>query len=456
MDIKNYGYYPSTIADWENAIPARITAVHREIYEFVCNIGTGIARLKPGEYYAGEAIFPTTGDFVLLEWQQNGEGRILKTLPRKSCFSRLDPSSSGHKEQMIAANFDYVFILQSLDQRFRPHGLERYLTLAWQSGGIPVILLTKADSTNDCSVQLHEVQKLAIGVEVFAVSAKTGNGINQLRDYLKPEKTIVFIGPSGAGKSTLVNALAGKNIMVTGTIREKDGCGRHTTSHRQLVLLDNGVMVIDTPGMRELGMWDVSSGLGKKFADIEQYFGSCKFRNCRHQEEPGCAIKDAIKTGELLLEHWESYLRLHAEARFVEDKEEYLRKKEQGAKDIARNYKQSQRIDYRHQACNESFICKVCGTPISPSGAGSKHRNHCPQCLSSIHIDSKSGDRASACKGIMEPIGVWIKKNGEWAIIHRCQSCGTLRNNRIAADDNCELLMSIAMRPLENPLLPVV
>lgn len=145
MNIKKYGFDPSNIYENEKGIPARITAVHRELFEFVCDEGAGFARVKAGEYYASDEIFPTTGVFVIIDWQKDGESRILKTIPRKSYFSRLDPSSSGHKEQVVAANFDYVFIMQSLDLNFRPHILERYLTLAWQSGAIPAIVLTKSD-----------------------------------------------------------------------------------------------------------------------------------------------------------------------------------------------------------------------------------------------------------------------------------------------------------------------
>lgn len=166
-------------------------------------------------------------------------------LPRRTRFSRRDPSSSGHGEQAVAANFDYVFILQPLGSGFRPRGLERYLSLAWQSGAVPAVLLTKADAVEDFTDQLRAAEKLAAGTGVFAVSARTGYGLDQLAGYLKPGRTVVFLGPSGAGKSTLVNALAGGEVMRTSGIREKDGRGRHTTTHRQLLLLENGVLAID-------------------------------------------------------------------------------------------------------------------------------------------------------------------------------------------------------------------
>ncbi|WP_082236440.1 ribosome small subunit-dependent GTPase A [Anaeromassilibacillus senegalensis] len=455
MHIKKYGFHPITSMEYKNGIPARITAVHRDRFEMICDHGSGFARLKAGEYHAGKEEIPTTGDFVLLDWQEHGESRILKTLPRKTYFSRRDPSASGYKEQAVAANFDYVFIMQSLDQNFNPRRLERYLTLAWQSGAVPAVILTKADCVEDYLPQLRTAERLAVGVGVFAVSSKTGFGLDQLSEYMKPGKTIVFLGSSGVGKSSLVNALAGQEKMETGDIREKDGRGRHTTTCRQLLLLDSGVMIIDTPGMRELGMWDVSDGLEQSFTDVEQYLGQCKFSDCRHQGEPGCAVAAAIQRGELSLERWESYQRLHQEACYAEDKAGYLRKKQQWGKNIAKLQKQLQKADYRHMPCTESFTCKVCGALVVPEAAGSQHRNHCPRCLSSVHVDNQPGDRASLCKGVMEPVGVWVRKNGEWAIIHRCRSCGTFSSNRIAADDNPTLLMSIAMKPLAAPPFPL-
>lgn len=457
MDIKKYGFHPSSNHNTAGGIPARITSVHHDLFAYVSDAGGGYARLKASRYHTGNEVFPTTGDFVMLERQPHGEGRILQTLPRHSFFSRTNPSASGHGEQAVAANFDYVFIMQALDRDFNPRRLERYLTQAWQSGATPVVLLTKSDCVANHTNQLLMAERTAIGADVFAISAMTGHGMHQLRTYMKPGTTIVFLGSSGVGKSSLVNLLAGKEIMATKNIREKDGRGRHATTHRQLILLENGAMIIDTPGMRELGMWDVSAGLGKSFADVEQYFGQCKFSDCRHQNEPGCAVKAAIRHGELSAEHWESYLRLGAEARYVDDKTSYLRQKEQFFKEIAKSLKQQQKHDnFRHEACHDSFTCKVCGALVLPDNAGSKHRNHCPFCLSSVHVDNRPGDRASLCKGIMEPIGIWVRKDGEWAIIHRCKSCGALGTNRIAADDDQRLLMTLATKPLESQPFPLV
>lgn len=453
MNINEYGFHPTLQGD-AMGVPARITAVYRSHYKCVCDHGIGLARLKAGAYRAGMEETPTTGDFVLLDWQANGESLILRTLPRRTCFLRRDPSASGHGEQAVAANFDYVFIMQSLDHDFNPRRLERYLALAWQSGGVPVVVLTKADRIADHAAHLRTAQQLATGTGVYAVSAHTGDGIGQLSDYLKPGKTIVCLGSSGVGKSSFINALAGETLMQTNAVREKDGRGRHTTTRRQLFRLASGLMVIDTPGMRELGMWDAAEGLDRAFADVEQHFGQCKFSDCRHMSEPGCAVKAAIARGDLPQERWESYQRLQVETHYDDDRAGYLRQKEQLFRGIAISLRQRQAVDYRHAACHEHFTCTVCGAPVTPEDAGSQHRNHCPQCLSSMHVDNTPGDRASLCKGVMDPIGIWVRKNDEWAIIHRCRACGVLHANRIAADDNQDLLMTIATKPLAVPAFP--
>ena len=330
MNINDYGTVPNT----ENlpGIPARVTAVHKERYEIVCAHGITHARLKAKEYYVDTKDFPTTGDFVMIHYIENGDSQIIATLPRRTFFSRRDPTP-GRGEQAVAANFDYVFIMQSLNMDFKPKRLERYLTLAWQSGAIPVILLTKADLVEDYWNYLTQVERVAPGVNTHVVSAHTGFGLNRLKAYLQPGKTVVFLGSSGVGKSSLVNALAGEEIMTVNSIREDDSKGRHTTTHRQLIRLQSGVMIIDTPGMRELGMWDVSEGLGDAFSDVESFIGKCRFSDCRHESEPGCAIKAAISAGELDISRWESYRTLKEEA---VSKEEMLRRKHEWSKGVAK------------------------------------------------------------------------------------------------------------------------
>ena len=327
MTIYDYGYTGN-----EAGTVARITSVHRERFGIAGDFGEGYARLKAGEYYAGDEIFPTAGDFVRIDYIDNGDSRIISTLPRKTVFTRREPGPIP-REQAVAANFDYVFILQSLNHDFNPKRLERYLTLSWQSGATPVILLTKADLVEDYWDYLTAVERVATGVNTHVISARTGHGLNRLGAYLQPGKTVVFLGSSGVGKSSLVNALAGKEIMAVSEIREDDSKGRHTTTHRQLLMLSSGAMVIDTPGMRELGMWDVSEGLVDAFADVEKYIGRCRFSDCSHEREPGCAIRAAIQAGELDIARWESYRKLKEEA---VDKEEMLRRKHEWSKGVAK------------------------------------------------------------------------------------------------------------------------
>ena len=330
MNINDYGIVPN----FEDlpGIPARITAVHKDRYEIACARGITHARLKTKEYFVDTQDFPTAGDFVMIQYIENGDSLITATLPRRTSFTRREPGPIP-RDQAVAANFDYVFIMQSLNQDFNPKRLERYLTLAWQSGATPVILLTKADLLEDYWDYLTQVERVSMGVSTHVVSAHTGQGLARLNAYLQPGKTVVFLGSSGVGKSSLVNALAGEQIMAVSAIREDDSKGRHTTTHRQLIRLSSGVMIIDTPGMRELGMWEASEGLTDAFADVEQYLGRCRFSDCRHKTEPGCAIRSAIAAGELDPMRWESYQKLKEEAL---SKDELLRRKHEWSKGVAK------------------------------------------------------------------------------------------------------------------------
>ena len=330
MNINDYGMVPNC----ENlpGIPGRVTAVHKERYEIVCAHGITHARLKTKEYFVDTQDFPTTGDFVMVNYIENGDSQILATLPRRTVFSRREPGPIP-RVQAVAANFDFCVILQSLNHDFNPKRLERYLTLAWQSGAEPVILLTKADLVEDYWGYLTAVERVSPGVKTFVVSARTGFGLERLNAYLQPGKTLVFLGSSGVGKSSLVNALAGEEVMKVSAIREDDSKGRHTTTHRQLIRLKSGVMIIDTPGMRELGMWEAAEGLSDAFSDVESYLGRCRFSDCRHEREPGCAIKAAIAAGELDIARWESYQKLSGEA---VDRDEMLRRKHEWSKGVAK------------------------------------------------------------------------------------------------------------------------
>lgn len=343
MNITDYGFDYTAFSCSGDDIPARITAVYKGRFGIVSELGEGYAQLKGKEYFFDGADIPTVGDFVLIDYISDGDSRITKTLPRKTYFSRRDPYK-GRGEQTVAANFDYVFIMQSMNHNFNPKRLERYLTAARQSKAEPVIILTKADLTDDHLPFILGARRVAGDTEIHAVSSKTGFGMEKLEPYLQKGKTLVFLGSSGVGKSSLVNALAGEQIMDVSGIRESDSKGRHTTTHRELVMLKSGAMIIDTPGMRELGMWDVTEGLGDAFSDVEELAARCRFRDCRHESEPGCAVREAIKNGELALIRFESYRKLKAEAKYSGDSSDYLRQKEKKFKDIAK-YEKKMRKD---------------------------------------------------------------------------------------------------------------
>ena len=345
FDIKDFGFNESFYAKCDlSGTVARVTAVHRERYALICEFGECYGRLKTKEYYLEGDTFPTTGDFVIIDYNPSGESRITKTLPRETYFSRKDPTP-GRGEQAVAANFDYVMIMQSLNHDFNPRRLERYLTLAWQSGAMPVVILTKSDLADNLDEYIMKISAIAVGVDILPISSYTGYGLDALEKFLTPGKTLVFLGSSGVGKSSLVNALAGEKIMTVNSIREDDSKGRHTTTHRQLVMLKNGAFIIDTPGMRELGMWDVTDGLNNAFSDVEIHLGKCKYRDCAHNSEPGCAIRAAIETGELTLERWESYTKLKNEAKYADDKEDFLKKKKEWHKGIAKFGKELKKRD---------------------------------------------------------------------------------------------------------------
>lgn len=326
IDMTQFGY---TGPDAPEGLPvARIIEEQRDLYRVVCGRGETAARLT-GAFMHGAADrsdYPAVGDFVLLKYNESGDSGIVRLLARRTKFSRTD--FSGHAagyaktvlEQVVAANFDYVFIVSSLNRDFRINRIARYLTQTAQSGGAPVVILTKADLCPDPSAQISAVAEIAPGVPIIALSSHTGEGLDRLNEYLAPGKTLVFLGMSGVGKSSLLNALAGEELMPVRGIREDDARGRHTTTHRELFRLPGGAMVIDTPGMRELGLWDAQEGIDASFASVEELAARCRFSDCRHETEPGCAVRAALLDGSLSRVQWESYLAQKREMTFVQRK----------------------------------------------------------------------------------------------------------------------------------------
>ena len=317
MSLVEWGYDGPAVLE-KGALPARVIGAWGDYYRIVCDRGEGIARKKASAYFGRDGQppaqeIPTTGDFVSLHWNPHGESRILATLPRTSSFTRAAAGTSGRRAQTVAVNFDTLFFLMSLNQNFSVRRLERFLALGRATGAEVVVLLTKSDLVEDARPFLDEARACAGDVQVFALSSRTGEGLGQISSHVRPRRTLAFIGSSGVGKSTLVNALAGCELMPTLEVREWDSKGRHTTTERELVRLPSGALVIDTPGMREIGMWEADSGIADAFADVEALFPQCRFSDCRHDSEPGCAVKAALASGALAAERWQAYRRLKAE-----------------------------------------------------------------------------------------------------------------------------------------------
>lgn len=334
--IKEYGYtkfyeeqFKKIISNKNNKdlVAGRVIEAQKDLYKVVTNFGESSAKLKGSIFYDEKkySIYPTVGDFVAVSHNPSGSDIIYEVLERKSKFSRMD--SFNEIEQLVASNFDYVCIMSSLNYDFNLNRIERYLSIAWQSNATPVIILTKSDLCEDSLEKKISVENIAIGVKVIVISSVTGEGIDELKDLIKPGDTLVFLGSSGVGKSSLVNSLAGKEIMKVNSIREDDSKGRHTTTHRQLLMLDNGSMIIDTPGMRELQMWIVNEGLDTTFGEIEEIAKKCKFRDCNHENEPGCAVKEALESGKISQDRWKNYIKLKREIRFAEMKEKIKKRK---------------------------------------------------------------------------------------------------------------------------------
>lgn len=272
----------------------------------------------------GAAGYPAVGDWVALR-PSTGDGRavIHSILPRKSKFSRKTP---GHRteEQVVAANVDTIFLVSGLDGDFNPRRIERYLTAAWDSGARPVVVLNKLDRCGDPEGCLLEAQSIAMGVPVHRVSALTGENVGDLASYLGPGQTVGLLGSSGVGKSTLTNRLLGREVQRTAEVREGDDRGRHTTTHRELFVAPTGGLLIDTPGLREIQLWEGDQGIESAFADIEELAESCRFADCQHQGEPGCAVEAAVESGELPAERLESYRKLQRELHQIQIRQDEI------------------------------------------------------------------------------------------------------------------------------------
>ena len=340
INIKKYGFsevFSSEIPEDDPLEPARVLSQEKGFYRVVTDNGEKLAEVS-GKFRFQTTVpseYPVVGDFVLVNWNESGNSAIIESLlPRKSAFIRKAAGES-QQEQVVAANIDTVFLCMALNNDFNLRRLERYISIAWNSGAMPVVVLTKSDLCDDLENKLSEVSSIAFGIDILVTTSMEEDGYKELLPFISEGKTIAIIGSSGVGKSTMINRLLGKEYLKTNGLRNDDK-GRHTTTRRELFLLPSGGRVIDTPGMREFGMWDNDTGIERTFTDIEELASQCKFRNCTHTNEPGCAIRSALTMGELQIDRWQSYQKLKAENDYIEDKESYMIAKGKREKEISK------------------------------------------------------------------------------------------------------------------------
>ncbi len=305
----------------DDVVAGRVSIQHRGAYDVLTELGE--LRCEVPRRLVHEATttadLPVVGDWVVVVPRPaDSSGTITAVLPRFTKFSRKTAWQAA-EEQVLAANIDVALLLASMNDDLNLRRLERYLILAWESGARPVIVLTKADLHPAPEAAVAQVESIAGGVSVHAISSLTGQGLDELQVLLGTGLTAVLLGSSGVGKSTLVNTLAGQELLATQEIRD-DGKGRHTTTHRELVQLPTGALVIDTPGIRELQLWVADEGIDEAFEDVTELFGHCRFSDCAHDTEPGCAVQAALADGSLPAERWDSYLKLQAELAHLDRK----------------------------------------------------------------------------------------------------------------------------------------
>lgn len=311
----------------EDFFAARVAVKHKDQYELKNENGDICGKISGKFHYRSlEDGFPAVGDWVYCKMDPSLEyAVIIGIIGRKTKFSRKMVGNAA-REQIMVANIDTLFLVSSFNNEFNERRIERYLAMIKDGGINPVLILNKSDLESEKVSMLSALKNICKDVPVHAVSAKTGEGIDQLKQYLKEGKTAAFIGSSGVGKSTLINALSGKDLMKTGEIRESDDKGRHTTTNREMLLLPIGI-IIDNPGMREMQLWDTEKGIEEAFEDIKELEKECHFSNCSHSNEKDCAIKAAIDTGELSEKRYENYLKMKEESIKIRKKREMLQDK---------------------------------------------------------------------------------------------------------------------------------
>lgn len=305
---------------------ARVALEYKHLYGVYTEWGELLAETtgKLRHEATSREALPAVGDWVVIRPRRGGgRATIHAVLPRRSKFTRK-VAGLRTEEQIVGTNIDTVFLVTSLNQDFSLRRIERYLIVAWDSGANPVIVLSKSDLCDEVENRLAEIQKVAKGVPVHAVSVVNEEGLDELTEYIGVGQTVALLGSSGVGKSTLINRLAGRDLQRVQEVREHDDRGRHTTTHRELIHLPQGGLVLDTPGMRELQLWDGEGGLRLAFNDIEALARDCYFSDCRHQDEPGCAIREALKKGGIDAARYQSYEKLQKELNYLARKQDKL------------------------------------------------------------------------------------------------------------------------------------
>lgn len=301
----------------------RVFLEHKHMYRLYTEHGELLAEItgKMRHQATGRSAYPAVGDWVVIEPRlSEGKASIHAILPQFSKFSRKVAGLTT-EEQIVATNINTVFLVNALNNDFNIRRIERYLIMAWESGANPVIVLSKADLCDDVESKVAQVEAVAIGVSIHVISATNQEGIDELQPYLGTGQTVALLGSSGVGKSTLVNTFLGKDAFAVQAVREGDDRGRHTTTHRELVLLPQGGAIIDTPGMRELSLWESESGIADTFGDIEALAQQCFFRDCTHTTEPQCAVNAALVEGTLDQARYKNYSKLQRELAYLERKE---------------------------------------------------------------------------------------------------------------------------------------
>jgi len=314
----------------DELMPARVIRQLKKIY-WIHDGSHEKQAVLAGKFYKKAQTpidLPVVGDWIGFRGSKDDDQVMIReVLPRKSQFVRKAVLENT-LPQVIAANIDTTFIINGLDRDFNLRRIERYLSLTYDSGAVPVIILNKTDICEDVDSAIEQVESIAFGADVIAISAKRNEGVNQLLSFLKPGCTVAFIGSSGVGKSTLVNLFMKEEIMDIQEVRKSDQRGRHTTTHRELFILPNGAMIIDTPGLRELQLWGSEELLTDSFSDIETLSESCRFSDCQHDREPDCSVKKAVETGTLDPNRYASYMKLKRELAYLDQRQDEFARRE--------------------------------------------------------------------------------------------------------------------------------